>query len=270
MAVVPPTNPPPIFSWEVFPLVYPPLPSLRVPSRSSGRLAAVALVACTVLLVGLAGALTYSGAQALGPARFSLSGVVEAADSLTPVGGATLVLTSETGATHSELTGSDGVFAFAGIGAGGATLNVSAPGYATATYDLFFSPTYSATGGSAGGLSVSLVPGSSANATVVYESPFGTLESFVSSLWSAGALLSIAALLAGIGAVAAFRGRHAPVGVAAGVGAALAPVALTVLGVTSAFPLTEAPAAVLVGLGMVAAALELLPIVWAGAAAEVG
>ncbi|HYK93539.1 MAG TPA: carboxypeptidase regulatory-like domain-containing protein [Thermoplasmata archaeon] len=270
VAVVPPTNPPPIFSWEVFPLVYPPLPPLRVPGRSVGRLAAVALVASTLLLAGLAGALVYSGVRALGPTTFDLSGTVMNADLSAPVGGASVVLTSETGAVRTGLSSPNGAFAFSGISAGGATLNVSAPGYTTLTYDLFFSPTYSATGGGTGPLQVALVPGASANATVVYESPFATLESFVSSVWSAAALLGIAAIFAGIGGVAAARRRHAPFGVAGGLGAALAPVALTVLGITAAFPLASAPAAAVVCLGVVGASLQLLPIVWSGQAAESG
>jgi Carboxypeptidase regulatory-like domain len=267
---VPPTNPPPLFSWEVYPLVYPPLPALRVPSRSIGRLAAVALLACTLLLVGVAGALGYSGAVALGPTRFALSGTVQSTDAAVPIAGADVVLTSEAGNVERTVSDASGRFALTGISSGGATLNVSRAGYASASYELFFSPAYSATGAGAGGLVVSLPPGTTGNVTVVSESPFGTLESFVSSLWSAGALLALAAVVCGFGAWAAFRDRHAPLAIAGGLGAASAPFVLTTLGVTSAFPLSTAPAAVLILLGLVGAVLELWPLLWAGRAAESG
>ncbi len=266
--VLPPTNPPPIFSWEVYPQVYPPLPTLRVPSRSFGRLAAVALLICAVLLAGLAGALTYGGVEALGPTTFRLSGTVVEAPGSVAVAGATLVLHTEGGSAQQTVSGFDGSFAFSGIPAGGASLNVSAPGYQSVAYELFFSPAYTATGAGSGGLVVDLVRGTGANATVVFSSEFGSLEGFVSSLFSAGALLALGALLAAVGAVSAYRDHRRTVAVAAGFGAALAPATLPILGVSAAFPLTGAPAAVLVCLGLVAAVLELMPLVWAGHAAE--
>lgn len=270
MPVVPPTNPPPIFSWEVYPSVYPPPPPLRAPGRSGARLAAIALVGCTLLLVGVAGALVLSGAEALGPATFRLSGTVVLAANGDPYTGALVTLGSETGWTQSVTTGSNGTFQFAGIPAGGATLNVSAVGMAPVAVGMFFSPTFRSTGAGPTGLTIDLTPGDQAEASTLYASPYPNLESFVSSVWSAGVLLLVGAIVAGIGAGLAYRRRRPTVGVAGGLSAAVAPFALAILGVTAAFPLTAYPAAATVGLGLVAAILELIPVILVGRAADLG
>lgn len=270
MPVVPPTNPPPIFSWEVYPNVYPPPPPLRAPSRSVGRLATVALVACALLLMGLGGALVFSGAEALGPASFRLSGIVEFGGSHLPLQGAAVSLGSETGWTETVTTPANGTFHFAGIPAGGATLNVTAVGMAPVTVGMFFSPSFRSTGAGPGGLVILLAPGSAANAATVFESPFPDLESFVASVWSAGVLLFLGAIIAAVGGWLAYHRRRPTVGVAGGLSAAVAPFALAILGVTTAFPLVAYPAATTVGLGLVAAILELIPVVNVGRAADLG
>lgn len=270
MPIVPPTNPPPIFSWEVYPSVYPPPPPLRGSGRPVGPLAAVALVACTLLLVGVAGALVFGGAEALGPSTFRLSGTVELAANGAPYQGALVTLGSETGWIASVTTGPNGSYHFVGIPAGGATLNVSAIGMAPVTVGMFFSPTFRSTGAGPSGLTIELSPGSSAQASTTYESPYPNLESFVSSLWSAGTLLLLAAIVTGAGAWLAYHRRRPTVGVAGGFSAVLAPFVLAILGVTSAFPLLLYPAATTVGLGLVAAILELIPVINVGRAADLG
>lgn len=262
--VVPPTDPPPIFSWEVYPLVYPPLPTLRPPSGAPARLAAVALVAAVVVLAGVAVALAGSGAEALGAGTFRLSGTVQAAGGGGPIFNAQVTLASESGWIRSIYTGVSGTFAFSGIPAGGARLNVSAVDYAGASFALFFSPSYRATGAGTGGLVVTLAEGPPTNATVAFESPFTDLEGFVSSLWSAAALLLLGAIVAAAGAVAAARGRRPAVGVAGGVAAVLAPLGLDVLSITTAFPLAIVPAIAAIGLGVTAAVLETVPLWEAG------
>lgn len=270
MPVVPPTNPPPIFSWEVYPTVYPPPPPLRGTGRPAGRLAAIALVASTLLLVGVAGALVASGAEALGPATFRLSGVVELASDGSRYAGALVTLASETGWTDSLTTSPNGTFTFTGVPGGGATLNVSAPGMASVSRAMFFSPSFRSTGAGPAGVLVLLSPGSAGPASTVYESPYPDLESFVSSVWSAAALLGLGAIVSAIGAHWAYRRARPTVGVAGGLSAAVAPFALAILGVTSAFPLAVYPAAAIVGLGLAAAILEMLPLVQLGRAADLG
>jgi hypothetical protein len=68
----------------------------------------------------------------------------------------------------------------------------------------------------------------------------------------------------------AYRERRPTVGVAGGLAAAVSPAALSVLGVAAAFPLAVAPEAALAGLGLSAAVLQLLPLIWAGRAPETG
>jgi len=263
-------NPPPLFTWEVYPGAYPPPPPVRLPTRPMGRLATIALVAACLVLVGVSGALIVGGAEALGPSNYSLRGSVVANGGSSSVGGASLHLTSESGWQSTLYADAAGVFTFHGIPAGGATLNVTAPGFELLSVVLFFSPAYEATGAGPNGLVLELVNGSSANASTVYETPFPTVESFVSSLWSAGVLLLIAAIVVGVGAIMAYRDRRPTVGLAGGVAAALAPAALSLLGIFSAFPLAIAPAAAAVGLGTVGAILELAPVLSAGRTPDSG
>ncbi|MCI4336484.1 MAG: carboxypeptidase-like regulatory domain-containing protein [Thermoplasmata archaeon] len=270
MPVVPPTNPPPIFSWEIYPQVYPAPPPLRMLGRPISRLATIALVSCVLLLAGLAGALALSGEEALGPTTFRLSGTVELAANHDPVGGAIVSIGSETGWTQSFLTGGNGSFHFVGIPTGGATINVTAPGMAPVTLGLFFSPTFTSPGTGPTGLALLLAPGNAGNASTDYETPFPDLESFVSSVWSASVLLALGAIVAAAGAWMAYRGTRPTVGVAGGLSAAVAPFGLTLLGITTAFPLAALPAAAAVGLGLVGAVLELLPVINVGRAADLG
>jgi hypothetical protein len=261
-------NPPPLFTWEVYPHVYPPPPVVRVPSRPLGRLAAVALGAVVVILVGVSVALIAGGAEALGSSSYELSGSVVTQGASVALPGATVEVVSENGWHVLQTTDSSGGFRFTGIPSGGATLNVTDPGYEPVSLVLFFSPAYRATGAGPGGLVVELANGSTTNLSTIYETAFPNLETFVSSLWSAGALLLIAASVAAAGAWMAFRERRPTVAVAGGLAGALAPTVLSLLGVFTAFPLALVPAAAAVGLGIVGATLELAPVLWAGRTPE--
>ncbi|MCI4360675.1 MAG: hypothetical protein L3J91_03155, partial [Thermoplasmata archaeon] len=92
--IVAPRDPPPLFSWEVFPSVYPSLPLPRAPGARLTVAVGLALVVATLLLAGLAGFLVWSGVQASGPATFTVEGTVVRANSPSaqplPIAGATI------------------------------------------------------------------------------------------------------------------------------------------------------------------------------------
>src|SRR5271157_5822027 len=75
--VVVPRDPPPLYSWEVIPWLYPNLPPPRRgrwPGRPAAAIAlAVVAVASVMLVVLLAG----YGVQATAPSHYTVSGVVE-------------------------------------------------------------------------------------------------------------------------------------------------------------------------------------------------
>ena len=267
LPVVPPRDPPPLFSWEVYPSVYPALPVPRAPGRRLFTLVAFTLVACTVLLAGVGGVLAFWGANALAPGTFSLSGRVLAdpsdGASPYPLAGAYVNLTDEHGSVQHRITNFSGAFSFAGIPAGSALVNVSAPGWAPFVVEVFLSASYVATM-QGPGIIATLQPTSVSNGTTLAESPFADLESFLASLWSATVLLGIAAVIAAFGAAAALRGRRPALGAAGGAAAMVAPAALFLLGDASAFPLLAFPTAALSALGALALCLSALPMAWVG------
>jgi hypothetical protein len=271
LPVVAPRDPPPLFSWEVYPSVYPSLPPPRAPGRRFLTVVALALVACTAVLAGVGGYLAVTGAQALGPATFEVSGVVlgptPPLGAIAPIAGAIVNLSGENGFTATAVTNFTGAFQFTGIPSGGVALNVSAPGYASAVIDLFVSSSYRSSL-SAGGLLVTLGPSASTNTTVEQLSPFTDLESFLTSVWSGTALFAIAALITSAGAWTAYRGRRAAVATAGGAAALAAPAALFTLGDTGAFPLLEYPTLALAALGALALTLALVPLLWEGSTPE--
>jgi len=251
--VVVPRDPPPLYSWEVVPGLYPALPSPRRPRVTLRRLAQVALVSVAAIAVVLGGVLAVLGAEALGPGSYVVSGTVLEGGSGgggVPASGATVVLTTDGGQEVVQHTGANGVFSFSHVPVGGISLNVTLPEYAPATVTTFASAVYS-TGTT--GLTVTLVPGSLGNGTTTALSPFPDLESFVASIGSGVALLGIVAVFGGVAAVVTARSDRPPVGVVGGAAGLLAPAALYFLSIGGIFPMLTAGTAVLAAFGAFAA-----------------
>lgn len=257
VVIVPVRDPPPLYTWEVYPNLYGSAPMPRGnPYRWPPAIAAL-LWASAILLAGAAGTLAVvSGASELaGPG--TLSGLVEEAgpngSASVPLAGAQVHFTGDSGGVRLAVTDGAGRFAFRSVLPGGVALNVTYPGLTPAGLELFESPFYA----SVDPLHVAIVlgaPGSNAS-TSSFGTPFSNLESFVASLTSAALLLGIGAAVAAIGAGASARRTIGPGVPAAGVGAAIAPAALVLLGVFDPFPLLLAPAVVAVIFGGTAAGL---------------
>jgi Carboxypeptidase regulatory-like domain len=266
--IVAPTDPPPLFSWEVYPHLYPPLPPPRFPRHSARGAAGFGLVIATLLLVGVAGGLLYEGSAAMTPAHFTVGGTVyESASGTAGSGLVTVALYGENGFTERILTEAGGSFSFSEVPQGGASLNVSAPGYAPVNVSLFLSVVYVA-GGSTTAIVVTLTPGSEANATDVDVSPFANMESFVANIWSGAFLLLIAAALTAVGAVATFRTDRPPLGAAGGFATLVAPIGLILLGATIAFSWVGWLCAGLAAVGAFVALVRIVPMIQAGHAAD--
>jgi len=251
--VVVPRDPPPLYSWEVVPELYPPLPLPRRPRVPLPRLARATLVGVVVLAVVSAAILATYGTEATGPASYTVSGTVylEWKTNGYGPGGVrpTVLLTVDNGRTFVNQTNTDGQFSFSNVPVGGITLNVTAPGFASTTVYTFASPVYNA---GTTDLSITLDQ-NPANATTVTLSQFPNLETFLASIGSAIVLLGIVALIAGI-AVARPKPTDRPaIGVAAGVAAMLIPVVLYFLALDGLFDLLTVVTAILGGFGAFAA-----------------
>jgi hypothetical protein len=255
--VVPWRERPPLFSWEVFPHLYPPLPAPRIPSRSLPKLLSTLLVAGTVALAVLAGTLAVEGAVALAPGSFTVAGRVlaepTAQTAAHPISGARLTLISEGSLPRTTVSAADGTFQILGVEPGGLTLNASAPGYRSQSRVLFLSAVYETSGSASDpavfNLSLATNSSNQATASAVIETPFPDLEGFVATLWSSSALLLLGTIVSAAGAVALFRRRRPGLGVAGGAAGVMAPVALLILEVNAAFPWVGAWAAVTIGFG---------------------
>ena len=255
-------DPPPLFTWEVFPSVYPSLPVPRAPGARLMTVVGLALIAATLLLAGLAGFLVWNGVQAVGPGSFSLHGtVVHGPGAGQPIAGATVNVSGESGMHALVVTNSSGQFLIRGIPAGGVFVNVSAPGYNTVLVEVFLSSIYVSTSPSSA-LVVTLTASTGPTSTTVVPSPFPTLENLLASLGSAAVLLGIAGAIAGLGARAALRRGRVTHAVVGGAAALVAPAALFALGETVVFPYLELPTVVLAAVGALAVSLALVPLVW--------
>ncbi len=262
--VVVPRDPPPLYTWEVLPGLYPALPPTRRPRVSLRRMAQVALVGVAAVAVALAGVLVVLGDQALGPESYTVSGtVVEdgSGGAGAPASGATVVLTTDSGQEFVQHTGANGGFLFSDVPVGGISLNVTLSGYAPVTVTTFASTVYNA---GTTGLSVTLVPGNPSNGTTTTLSPFPNLESFLASIGSGAVLLGIVALLGGVAAVVTRRSDRPAVGVVGGAAGVLAPAALYFLALGGLFPVVTAGMAILGGLGAFAATTRTVEIFQVG------
>jgi hypothetical protein len=254
--VVVPRDPPPLYSWEVLPNLYPPLPRPRVPRWRARRAVAGALIGVVVLAGVFGGVLSYYGIVASTPGSYPVTGTVDRAvlgGGVAPAVGATVTLTEEGGRTLSETTALDGSFSFSGVPTGGIALNVSLSGYAPVTVDTFASSVYDA---GTTGILVTLGFGSVGNGTTMSLTPFTNLESFLASIGSGIVLLGLVAVVAAVAAVLTLRQDRPALGVIGGGAGLLAPLALYLLALATPFPAVIASSAILAALGGFALAIR--------------
>ncbi|MCI4317211.1 MAG: carboxypeptidase-like regulatory domain-containing protein [Thermoplasmata archaeon] len=267
LPVITPRDPPPLFSWEVYPDLYPPLPAPRGPSARLPLVSMVILAATTILLLGVAGLLIYGGATSLHPGRYAIAGTVTDPNG-TPIAGAVVKLTGSDGFATTVLADGTGAFSFPNVPGGNITVNASAPGYSPQALELFLSPTYTAAEGGATSLRMTLYPGPPGAPATEIETAFPDLESLIATLWSGAIVLGAAAMVCATGAYLGRRDASRPVAVAGGVSAVLAPFSFVVLGLTTVFPNLTYVGAVLVALGVTVVTLTVIPMALAGVAPD--
>ncbi|MCI4331876.1 MAG: carboxypeptidase-like regulatory domain-containing protein [Thermoplasmata archaeon] len=262
-------DPPPLFSWEVFPQVYPPLPTPRGASPKIAVVTLLALLAGALVLSGLAGYLGYEGASALSPGSFSVHGIVfgVSADgkSTVPLQGASLYLDGENGFVARTTTDASGRFAFPAVPPGGVNLTVSYPGYSAVVEELLLAHPFDT---AAGGITVTMTPGGGADTATIVTTPFSTLESLVADLWSGASLFAITAILVAFGAEAAARRRRPALVAASGSAAAISPAVVYFLGLQVVYPDLVYLSSMLIGLGAMAAVLTAVPMARTGPAPD--
>jgi hypothetical protein len=267
VAVVVPRDPPPLYTWEVLPGLYPALPAPRIPRRRRTSGVTVALLAIAVASAALAGVLVFDAWQAVQPAAFSVSGAVETTSSgfAQPLVGATVVLTNDANHSTSVVTGPDGTFSFGSVPPGGVTLNVSAPGYASRSVATFVSSVYA---GPTSGIVIDMTPGTPTNVTSVALTAFPDLEQFVAALGTGAILLGFVTLTAGAAAVVTSRSDRPAVGVIGGAAGVLSPFAVVFLSLSSVDLAVSAGTAVIAVLGTFVVAWRTVQLVQTGPAAD--
>lgn len=240
-----PRDPAPLYSWEVYPGLYPPTPIPRPPSPWRRPAVLALLIGVTVLLVGLGGVFAWVGGDALRPGTLTVGGTLSPA----PLSGAWVNVQGENG-FDVNTTVPTGAFSVAGVPYGGVEVTASARGYGILQFDLFYSPVYSSITGSPEAIQLDLTAGNSSGVTVVESAPFPDLETFVATVWSGTGILWISALLTGL-AVAAARRDRLPLVVVGGVSAIAAPFVLPILGIDVISQATTLSALVAVPVGLV-------------------
>ncbi len=144
-----------------------------------------------------------------------------------------IVATDEAGHNHTAVSGISGDFQLAGEPTGGIAVNVSYPGYAPVTVDVFLSSVYSA---GATGVVVTLIPGNLSNGTVGSLTPFVNLETFVAAIGGGLVLLGLVALIAGAAAILTLRSDRPALGVVGGGAGLFSPLILILLNLGEPFP----------------------------------
>ena len=251
-----PRDPPPLYSWEVLPGLYPALPRPRPPRFNLRRAAATALTVAAVVLFAFAALLAVYGFAAPVSGSYAVSGTVLTSQSgggVAPALGAHVVLTNENQGSSSLVVGPSGTYAFTGVPTGGFSINVSLSGYAPVTIDGFVSSIYLA---GAGAVTIVLAPGTTANGTVLALSAFPDLESFVASIGAGLVLLAFAGIVCVAAALVTRRSDRPAVGVVGGGAGVFAPLALVFLALDAPFPIVVAGTAVAAAFGGFALAVR--------------
>lgn len=222
-------DPPPLYTWEVYPDLYPSAPIPRGEPHRWGPGIVALLFAAAIVLAGLAAALAVDGAVTDGAGPYAVAGHIlsEGPNGAVPLPGALVQLVGEAGVTRTTVTDALGTFRFASVAPGGISLNVSYPGLAPVQLELFASPFYAT--GSVNDLRIVLTASGIDPTGTNVETAFPDLESYLTSVGSAAVLLAGGAIAAGLAAAAARR-RVSALVVAGGAGAAVAPVACLIVG----------------------------------------
>lgn len=248
---VAPREPAPLFSWEVYPGLYPPTPMPRPPSRWRRPAVLALLVAVTVLLAAIGGAFAWLGSDALRPGTQTVGGTI--APAAAP--GAWVSVQGENGFSVNTST-TAGAFSVPDVPYGGVVVTAGAIGYTMLQVDLFLSPVYSSITGSPEDLELTLSPANGSGVTIIDTTSFPNLETFVASVWSGTGVLWIAALFTALGAVAVRRDSLALV-VVGGASALAAPFALPLIGIDAISEALTAVALAALPVGIVVLLLSL-------------
>jgi len=226
-------------------------------------------VSVAVIATALAAVLGYCAVAASTTATFSVSGMVELQPdpfaTPYPAVGAVIVATDEAGHTHTADSGIGGDFQLVGVPNGGIAVNVSYPGYAPVTVDVFLSSVYSA---GASAVVVTLTPGNLSNGTVGSLTPFVNLETFVAAIGGGLVLLGLVAAIAGAAAILTLRSDRPALGVVGGGAGLFSPLILILLNLGEAFPTLLAASALLAAVGGFALAIRAIEMALVASAPE--
>jgi hypothetical protein len=261
LPVVAPRDPPPLFTWEAFPHLYPTLPAPRAPTRRMTAVTALVLAGLTIVLAILAGMLGGTAVAADTPTTYVVGGAVDTIGGIPISTVATVQVLGENGFNETVTTSAGAEFQVPGVPAGGVLLNVTAPSYEATLYSLFLSPVYSSIQ-QPDSLTIDLVAGPSTNTSSQGVVVYGDMEGFLTGVGSSAAIVGIAALIAAVAAVSAWRRTGPAWVVSGGAAAAVVPFALVELGVATAFPLVAIPLFALVAAGVTALTLGLSDLAW--------
>ncbi len=241
---------PPLYSWEISPGLYPPLPVPRRPRWPWRSVACLALLVATVLAGAGTAVLAYDGYDAAQPALYSVSGIVyqqHPGGTETPLAGATVVLwTDDNRSRLTNHTNSLGEFAFHhDVPNGGIELNITDLCCAPTVVYLFASRAYSS---ATTGLGVTLAS-RPANSSASALTPFPDLETFLAYVGGAAALFGTATVVAVVAAMAVRREGGAVLGVLGGGAAVALPVVVLLFSLGDALPVVTAFAGAVGGAG---------------------